>query len=227
MEISTTVLNVERLDQNYEIIVEIGSTLTAAGLSPVITVLEGGTTNSYKATSDVLLARKYMTVEVSMSTQGNDGAPVTPGTYDLELILQITTPVYAEDEVTLVNTYVYNVSRPISLQISAASVVANSAFEVWDTPVLDGGARRGQVLLEGQRRPVRIDAVDTSSIKVDVINPNGEYVDDTTDSGRRRLSAYAQVEKKIECTAYDCTTRRCPPMESQAGGQWRASVPSA
>ena len=74
MDISTTVLNVERLDQNYEIFVEIGATLNAAGLSPVITVLEGGTTNSYKETKDVLLARKYMTVEVSMSTQGVDEA---------------------------------------------------------------------------------------------------------------------------------------------------------
>ena len=206
MEISTTVLNVERLDQNYEIIVEIGSALTVAGLSPVITVLEGGTTNSYKATSDVLLARKYMTVEVSMSTQGIDGHPVTPGTYDLELILQITTPVYAEDEVTLVNTYVYNVSRPIELSISAASVVANSEFELWDTPVLDGGMHVvGKYYSKDSDSLFASSAVDTSTIKVDVINPNAEYVDDTTDSGRRRLSAYAQVEKKIECTTYDCT----------------------
>ena len=224
MDISTTVLNVERLDQNYEIFVEIGATLNAAGLTPVITVLEGGTTNSYKETKDVLLARKYMTVEVSMSTQGVDEA-VPAGTYDLELILQIETPVYADDLVTVVNTYYYNVTRPITLQISSASVVANSYFQLWDTPILDGGMHVvGKYYSLDSDGLFASSSVDTSTLKVEIKNPNAKYDLDTTDV-RRRLSAVSKktpVEQKVECTAYDCTDASLPTY-GVAGG-WPAET---
>ena len=65
-----------------------------------------------------------MTVEVTMSTQGND-APVDPGTYDLELIFVVTT-METEGYIAPDGLHTYNVTRPITLMVKAASVAANS-----------------------------------------------------------------------------------------------------